>query len=740
MMTSQEEFDIVEKYIKSRSNKVKKSGNGIVFNCFYHDDSNPSASWKMGRNKPLGYCAVCGSIYHRLREDAGIRKEKTGGEEFTPFEKFIYYNMKDEYKIYDFVTEKYLCSHFRMKNKEKHGFPRGVRNGDHITKGTDNIDTTYAVFCDSYLKNIKETINNGGLICYAEGEKDARTLNQNGFLAFTCGGVNTFKKELLPYLKGGKFVVFGDNDEVGKKDAEQITSLLNTVGEAVMIIPPEVPLKGDVSDFLKIHTREDLQKLIDSVMSKSVKETVRNDGSKSEAKPIDLMQFHLVGDNGRITGVFDYAIFEHIKAHYNIFICGNPYVYENGVYISDHQGTKVKKIIREYLYPQYRKSRIINQIYCLILEADELQKDFSTLNQYPKSYINFLDCMLDVETMKEIPHNPDFFSINQIPHKWQDVKRVAEGKEIEKFFNFIFPSADDREMFLEYGGLCLTTDTRQQRFLTLCGIGGTGKSVLIRLLEAAAGAKNISNVALQDLNKRFSTSLLVGKILNSCADLSMEALEDSSVIKRLSGEDLIMAEKKGQNAFMFKNYSKLVFSTNSLPIVTTERTNGFFRRLLVIKIDKVPENPDMELADRLIDEITYFIKLAVEALHEMYQRGIITISENSKKAVLQMRKDSDVVEAWISERCTIEAGLKVDRGIAFEDFKKYCESEERQPLTRNGFFGALRKKSFAEAKLQGYWYFKGISIGKNFHQNGIKTSPDGFLELSERDLKDLPFN
>ncbi len=454
-----------------------------------------------------------------------------------------------------------------------------------------------------------------------------------------------------------------------------------------------------------------------------------------------LDDFHFMKDGksgeAGATGVFDFAIFQHIKAHYNIFVCGCPYIYESGAYVPDYQGTKLKKIIRGYLYPKFRKSRTINQVYNLLVEADELQKDFSELNCFPKSYINFQDTMLDVATMQEIPHSPDFFSINQIPHKWQDVKRAAEGKEIEKFFDFIFSSADDRQMLLEYSGLCLTTDTRQQRFLTLCGLGGTGKSVLIRLLEAAAGAKNISNVAMQDLSKRFSTSLLVAKTLNSCADLSVEALEDSSTMKKLIGEDKLMAESKGQNAFMFRNYSKLLFSTNSLPIVTAERTNGFYRRMLILKMDRQPEKPDIELADRLLLELPYFIKLSVQALHEMYQRGIITISENSQAAVLQMRKDSDVVEAWLSERCTVGAGLKVDRGIAFEDFKKYCENEERQALTRNGFFGALRKKSFAESRGKTERYFVGLSVGK------VTVKSDGqdkFMTGTDEQLADLPFD
>lgn len=100
--------------------------------------------------------------------------------------------------MYDFVTEKYLCSHFRMKDKEKQGFPRGIRDGEHITKGTDGVNTTHAVFCNGHLKEVKNAIEKKSLVCYTEGEKDIKCLWNNGCISFTCGGTNTFKKDLLP--------------------------------------------------------------------------------------------------------------------------------------------------------------------------------------------------------------------------------------------------------------------------------------------------------------------------------------------------------------------------------------------------------------------------------------------------------------------------------------------------------------------------------------------------------------
>ena len=107
---------------------------------------------------------------------------------------------------------------------------------------------------------------------------------------------------------------------------------------------------------------------------------------------------------------------------------GSLFVYW-GVYVADRSGTKIKKIIRGLIFKQFIKSRTINQIYSLIVDAEELQKDFSSLNNYPKNYINFKDCMLDMQTMKKLPHNPAYFSINQIPFFMQMWKRQQRARK-----------------------------------------------------------------------------------------------------------------------------------------------------------------------------------------------------------------------------------------------------------------------------------------------------------------------
>lgn len=238
---------------------------------------------------------------------------------------------------------------FSHERQRKTGFPRGIRDGEHVTKGTDGVDTTYAVFCNGHLKEVKNAIEKKSLVCYTEGEKDTKCLWNNDCISFTCGGTNTFKKELLPYLKGGKFAVFGDNDRTGIADAERITALLNTVGTATMIIPPEVPEKGDISDYMKKHTKEDLQTLIKDALNKStVKESVRH----VENRKINLVDKLIELDAAKNYATNDKGSAELFSTVFKDVSRYNPtqkdWMYYNGIkWVADTEGMRAKRNAKE---------------------------------------------------------------------------------------------------------------------------------------------------------------------------------------------------------------------------------------------------------------------------------------------------------------------------------------------------------------------------------------------------------
>lgn len=267
-MTPQEEYRDTERYIRSRSKKVIPYKNGIRYCCLYHDDKAESAFLTLENEKVLHYCHVCGSIYHRCKKDAGLwtdyQSPQQTAKRVSKKQYWLEKYSQARYDLYNISTGEQTHTKYKIVDRDgKKQFPQGHYDENNAwIDGLNGIDTSLSVFCNGRIKQLQQAIKQGTLICYAEGEKDTLTLWKYGYIAFTCGAVRTFKQAILPYLKGANVIVFGDNDNPGRADADRIVGLINTVGRARVIIPPEVPEKGDITDYMSNHSKEDLQKLI----------------------------------------------------------------------------------------------------------------------------------------------------------------------------------------------------------------------------------------------------------------------------------------------------------------------------------------------------------------------------------------------------------------------------------------------------------------------------------------------
>lgn len=438
----------------------------------------------------------------------------------------------------------------------------------------------------------------------------------------------------------------------------------------------------------------------------SIGKAPKADGPEPCAPESDgLAQFHLWNKKGECKGAFDFRIFEHIRDEENVFILGQvPYHYRHGVYVADLSGSILKTAIRKLIYPEFIKSNVVDRIFRLFLQDSGLQVSAADLNSYPVHWINFQNGFYDPVSGELIPHDPMYLSVNQIPHEYHPGEKLS-GDAVESWLRFITPDPEDRRMLLEYVGLCLTRDCRQQKFLVLVGTGGSGKSTLIRMIETLVGEDNLSHVSLRELTQRFASYGLMGMLLNSCADLEISALEDTSTLKKLLGEDSIRAESKGKDAISFRSYARLIFSCNELPLILSERTNGFYRRLMVLQMDKQPETARADFLETLQAETGYFIHLAVDALRRMYADGRIHESPASVEAVKALRCDSDTVEAFISEQCE-QDGERTERGKIFSQYESWCYTSGRTSLSRTSFYRSLRAKGIKEISSGGQRYFE----------------------------------
>lgn len=436
------------------------------------------------------------------------------------------------------------------------------------------------------------------------------------------------------------------------------------------------------------------------------------------------LQFHLLDGNGRPCGVFDNAILEYVKQNNNLFfLAGTPYFYEAGAYKADFSGARLKTLIKSMIFPRLIRSTTITRIYQLFLMDFELEKSYEETNQFPKHWIPFKNCMVDGRTGEIHVHKPEYFCINQIPWSYMPEEECS-GEITEKFFKSAV-SKDDRKTIFQYLGLCMTR-VNFQKFIILRGSRGTGKSVVVRLFENVIGQGNFSNVPLQKLEEKFYSIQLMGKLINLCADLNGNPLKTVNTIKLITGGDSLSDSFKGKDVITFTPYARLLFSCNTVPISLDEKSNALFERIIVIEMDNRPKVPDRQLEEKLAEEIPYIIKEALKELQELFNNNTLFESEHSKELVAELYADSDSVQAFLQEKTVKDIQKSIRTTELLEEYKKYCEETEREPLSRTRFYSNLKNKGIGKKILHGAEYFVGITL-KN----------DGFIEIDTS--QELPF-
>lgn len=429
---------------------------------------------------------------------------------------------------------------------------------------------------------------------------------------------------------------------------------------------------------------------------------------------IDTLQFCKLDDRGRPRGLLDIAIIRFLMDTYHMFVMGQElYIYDKGCYFLDEQGVKIKSTIQRLIPEQFINYRNLNGLYHLLLEQMELQRELEEINQYPAHWINFENGMFDVKEWKLMKHRPEYYSINQIPHSLDvSVRKNLEehGKETDSFLDSALYCPEDKITLWQYLGYSMTRDSCMQRMMFLQGEGGTGKSRIINLFNLIVGKKNFSSMSLHNLAERFYPSMLFGKILNACPDIKSEALLSVDNIKKATGEDMMIYEKKGKDPMGFCSYAKLLFSANKVPLNLDEKSDAYYRRLIILEINRKPPKKILDLDERLAAEVQYSIWMALAGLQKLYEDGDFLVSQHSRGLVEELYRDADTVKAFIDENIENKEGSRIKNTDLYTKYQEYCKEWGRRELSLRSFYKRLKEMGYDSRKSDGYFYYRDIQF------------------------------
>lgn len=297
--------DYIKFYSRYLSGEISPGGNGQAMTiCPFHEDQSPSLSINMenGLYNCFG-CGAAGNAYEfyakahsmtlpgdfakvlaGIASGFGIQSHSGSIQAVKPIVT-ARYDYKDESGNLLYQIERLDPKSFRIRR------PDG--NGKWIFKKDDVRIVPY---------RLPEILKADGIIIIVEGEKDADSLSALEFVA-TCNpfGAGKWPEDFGQFFKDKTVIIVPDNDAPGRSHARQVyKNLKQQAWEIKYLELPELPEKGDVSDFIKscankTEAAERLSALIEAAPLYT-EDTPEQETSGDEKQKVSGFHFRSVSD------------------------------------------------------------------------------------------------------------------------------------------------------------------------------------------------------------------------------------------------------------------------------------------------------------------------------------------------------------------------------------------------------------------------------------------------------------
>ncbi|EGS9998635.1 DNA primase [Clostridium perfringens] len=441
-------------------------------------------------------------------------------------------------------------------------------------------------------------------------------------------------------------------------------------------------IEEDLANHLKIKNSKDLISFYREVVRNFKKERGNKAKSKNHSKPKNSGNLPWYEEQEKGLKFLPFVLAKHLSETRDVYYGGESFlIYENGVYnISGEK--EAGRIITDYMLPNYCIMASIRD--CRDQWDILVSKDFDDFNRNPY-LVNVRNGLLDIRDMSFKEHTPSYLSTVQLNVEYNP---QVDCPQFKKFLNEVL-DCKLIPLVQEIVGYLLTTNTASQKAFVFWGPARTGKSTLLWVVEyLLLGKKNVSNIPWQEIGDKFKTAELLGKLANVFSDLPSKSIDDTGIFKVVTGEDYLMAEKKNKNPFKFKPFARLVFSCNELPRNYVDRTEGFYRRLIIVPFNRQIEKSkiDKALKYKFQREKEGILNWALEGLKRLYENNF-EFSENelTDGVKKEYKRENNNVISFVEECCELDGLFSCSRIELYEAYKEFCVEAGLKALSQIKF-------------------------------------------------------
>lgn len=319
------------------------------------------------------------------------------------------------------------------------------------------------------------------------------------------------------------------------------------------------------------------------------------------------------------------------------------------------------------------------------------------------TWIQFKDIIFDVSNGERIKASPQYFVINPLPYELHSNSQ-EETPTMDKIFTEWVGEENVKKLY-EIIAYCMLPDYPIHRLFCFIGAGMNGKSCFLRLLEKFIGRENVCSTELDTLlSSRFEVTRLYKKLVCIMGETNFAELSKTSIIKKLTGGDVIGFEYKNKTPFEERNYAKILIATNNLP-ETTDKTIGFYRRWLIIDFpNQFTEKEDI-INSIPEEEYSCLALKCCGILHDLLQSRAFTNEGDVEERMKKYEERSDPISKFVKEQL-IESGEDIPKANFENRLNNWCKANRFRQMSEVAINKKMKELGYQDGRTWKEWYNK----------------------------------
>jgi len=335
-----------------------------------------------------------------------------------------------------------------------------------------------------------------------------------------------------------------------------------------------------------------------------------------------------------------------------------------------------------------------------IIEALKQEGRKKIPKDLPKIWLQFKNVMVDIKSGKTFEARSEYFVTNPIPHEIGDEE---DTPTMDRVFEEWVGKGYVLTLY-EIIAYCMLPGYTINRLFCFIGGGMNGKTKFLELISRFIGQDNITTTELDVLlDSRFEITRLHKKLVCLMGETNFNEMKKTSILKKLTGGDLIGFEYKNKDPFQDYNYAKILISTNNLP-ATTDKTLGFYRRWLIIDFpNRFTEKKDI-LEDIPQEEYNNLAKKCIRILKELLIKREFTNDGTVEDRMKKFEEMSDPLGKFIKEMINEDCDRHIFKFEFKNRFNDWCVENNFRKISENAIGRKMKELGHETARVATSWY------------------------------------